>query len=480
MSPLPNILFIAYYFPPVGGAGVQRSLKFCRYLPENGFRPIVLTGSGATLGRWEPVDTSLSHELGEECVVLRPETPPPDQRFATRGERWLGRPSGFAKWWRRQIRDIGRRAAAKFELDAIFISLSPYEGLSAAIDLGDDLGLPVIADLRDPWALDEVRIYTSAWHRNRELQQMAGLLARCERVVWNTPEARSAALSRLGGLEAERQDCITNGYDAADFEARSLRAQDGRFRIVHSGYLHTAMGLAHQGRSSLQRRLGGELFPVDFLSRSHWYLLEALERLQESSPDVAAKIDLRLAGVLSPADEQRIDTSSFCDQVHKLGYLDHHATVQELIEADLLFLPMHDLPAGPRARIVPGKTYEYLAAGRPILAAVPPGDAQDFVRAAQAGTLVRPTDTGAMAAAIRGACEQAPTPRRAPSTAVQRFERRALTRELADTLRRALGMEASSGATQRAVDDEPGRDAPATVSARSSGSSKRPSVRSRG
>ncbi|MCB9919067.1 MAG: glycosyltransferase [Planctomycetes bacterium] len=434
-----DILYIAYYFPPVGGAGVQRSLKFCRYLPQHGFRPIVLTGSGATLGRWEPIDTTLAHEVGDDCVILRPETPAPDQRLATRAQRWLGRPSAFAKWWRRQILTYGRRAARDFEPRAIFVSLSPYEGLEAAVCLGNELGLPVIADLRDPWALDEVRIYTSAWHREREVRDMARLLSQCERVIWNTPEARSAAVARIPSLDDARQDCITNGYDASDFEAHDVRTPDETFRILHTGYLHTAMGLAHRDRSRLQRRLGGELFPVDFLPRSHWYLLAALEQLQERSPDIAKTIDLRLVGVLSDADEARIARSSVRDRVTKLGYLDHDSTVAEMVAADLLFLPMHDLPAGPRARIVPGKTYEYLAAGRPILAAVPPGDAQDFVRAAEAGTIVRPTDFIKMADAIEAEIARAPTPRRAASQAVTRFERRALTVDLATVLRGALG-----------------------------------------
>lgn len=442
MSAMTDVLFIAYYFPPVGGAGVQRSLKFCRYLPDERMRPIVLTGSGATLGRWEPIDQSLTHEIDAACAVLRPQTPAPDARMSSRTARWLGRPSRFAKWWQTQVLELGRRAAREHDLEAIVISLSPYEGLEAAVKLGAELDLPVVADLRDPWALDEVRIYPSAWHRKRELRTMARLLNRCARVVWNTPEARSAALDWIPGLAEARQDCITNGYDAADFSGRKVRTPDGRFRILHTGYLHTSMGLAHRNRSRLQKRLGGELFPVDFMTRSHCYLLEALELLQREHATIAEKIELRLAGVLSRDDRARIEASSFANQVLDLGYLDHHATVAEMVESDLLFLPMHDLPIGPRARIVPGKTYEYLAAGRPILAAVPPGDAQDYVRTADAGQVVPPFDVTAMARAIVEEYERAPTERRTPEATVTRFDRRRLTKELASTIRRAIGRDA--------------------------------------
>jgi glycosyltransferase involved in cell wall biosynthesis len=73
--------------------------------------------------------------------------------------------------------------------------------------------------------------------------------------------------------------------------------------------------------------------------------------------------------------------------------------VRALVECDLLFLPMHDLPKGERARIVPGKTYEYLRAGAPILAAIPEGDAREFVHAAKAGLCVAPSDVEGIASA---------------------------------------------------------------------------------
>lgn len=438
MSQLNDILFIAYYFPPVGGAGVQRSLKFCCYLPDFAYRPVVLTGSGATLGRWEPIDQSLGHEIGEDCAVLRPSTPAPDARVSSRTARWLGRTSSFGRWWQREILTLGRKAAETHDLKAIFISLSPYEGLEAAVQLSRELQLPLIADLRDPWALDEVRIYPSAWHRRRELRKMERLLTACTRVIWNTPEARSAATDWIGSLDPDRQDCITNGYDAADFVDADTRHAGDEFRIVHTGYLHTAMGKAHRGRSALQRRLGGELFPVDFMTRSHCFLLDALERVQAEHPEASEKIELRLAGVLSRDDKERIEASSFRSKVVELGYLDHHATVREMLESDLLFLPMHDLPAGPRARIVPGKTYEYLATGRPILAAVPAGDAQDFVRAADAGRIVAPYDVDAMFEAILTELAASPRPRRETGWQIARFERRALTEALSKSLRLAI------------------------------------------
>jgi glycosyltransferase involved in cell wall biosynthesis len=124
------------------------------------------------------------------------------------------------------------------------------------------------------------------------------------------------------------------------------------------------------------------------------------------------------------------------------GYLPHSETVSLLRSADLLFLPMHDLPAGVRARIVPGKTYEYLAAGPPILAGVPDGDARDLLAEAGHALLCRPSDRAAMARAIAEQAERArsgaPALQADPGV-VTRYERRRLAAELAAVFDGVLG-----------------------------------------
>ena len=95
---------------------------------------------------------------------------------------------------------------------------------------------------------------------------------------------------------------------------------------------------------------------------------------------------------------------------------------------------MYGLPKGRRALVVPGKTYEYLASGRPLLAAVPEGDARDFVRAARAGHVVDPTDVGGLAEALEQALTDGSVPSRKLSPMVTRFQRRVLTQALASVL----------------------------------------------
>jgi glycosyltransferase involved in cell wall biosynthesis len=160
------------------------------------------------------------------------------------------------------------------------------------------------------------------------------------------------------------------------------------------------------------------------------YVLQAVDRLRADEPELAARLEVHLAGVLTDVD--LLHARSPAVRLH--GYLSHADTLELLRTADALFLPMQDLPPGTRATIVPGKTYEYLAAGRPILAAVPEGDARDILRDAGAAWLCRPADVDEMISILRVALvahragERQPAPR---PEVVERFEYRRLAGELA-------------------------------------------------
>jgi glycosyltransferase involved in cell wall biosynthesis len=150
-------------------------------------------------------------------------------------------------------------------------------------------------------------------------------------------------------------------------------------------------------------------------------------------------LEVQLAGVLSPLDREIAERSPV---TKLLGYRAHSETVGLLRTAELLFLPMHELPPGRRARIVPGKTYEYLAAGPPILAAVPDGDARDILAAAGNALLCRPGDVDAIAAAIRSELARfraGRRPARARVDVVARYEYDVLAGRLVELFDGVLG-----------------------------------------
>jgi glycosyltransferase involved in cell wall biosynthesis len=445
-----RVAFLAYYFPPSGGGGVQRSLKFAKYLPEHGYEPIVVTRPLTSSSTWAPPDESLAAALPAGLEVLRAAGPEPRRGGGVRGRavRWLRLESAFHRWWVEGALATARGIPQ--EVDLVYASMSPFETGDAAGRLAAELGVPWVADLRDPWALDDWLVYPSGIHRRLELRRMRRLLASAGAVVMNTPEATFEVRRRFPELRGRPVTTIPNGFDVEDFAGPSPERRDGAFRVVHAGNVFPVAERAHVRLG--RRALGGAARGLDVTTRSHVPLLRAVAAVRSEHPHAGACLEVHLAGSIH--EDVRASLPAW---VVAHGYLSHPETVALLRSADLLFLPMHELPPGVRSRIVPGKTYEYLAAERPILAAVPDGDARDLLGRAGSAFLCRPSDVDTMARIIvdqvqraaRG--EEGPRPR---PEVLDRYERRRLATELADVFDAVLS---KAPAAARAS----GRSAPA-------------------
>lgn len=443
-----RILLFAYHFPPMGGAGAQRALKLVRRLAELGHEPVVVTREGSRDERYNPRDEGLADELPEGLEIHRVPGPEPGivhgKGWSSRIERLVGRVDARARWWAEGAERTAAGIDGRFDLVHAF--LEPYETATAASRAAARLGVPWVADLQDPWTLDEVRVQITGLHMLQDRARMRRGLKSAAAIVMNTAEAADALTRELPGARARPVAAIPNGFDASEWEGEAPHGRDdGAFRIVHTGTLHTAIGLAHRRSARAHRVLGGRIAEVDMLTRSHVFLLDAIDGLIARRPELAGRVELHLAGLLSDADREAHAGRAY---VHEHGFLSHADTVQLIRSADLLFLPMHDLPAGTRARIVPCKAYEYVASERPLLAAVPDGDARDMLDGAPGVRLCRPADVGAMRAAIeaeldgRGLAGDAPGRR----ALFARYERDALADDLVEVFD---GVLARSGTSER-------------------------------
>jgi glycosyltransferase involved in cell wall biosynthesis len=439
--PMRKVLVHSYYFPPIGGSGAQRPLKVVRALADLGYDSTVVTGHGATSDRWAPEDATLTAEIPDHIEVHRlssEEEPPPSREWREFAERWLGLRRRWDIWWVESSFRLGAEVGA--EVDLIYVWMQPYASAEVGAALSAALDRPWVADLGDPWALDEMMVYPTAAHRRTALKRMREALETAAAIVMSTPEA----VRRLTAAFPEFRDrpvvAIPNGFDAADFADEPPQRDDHKFRIVHAGYLHTALGEQHRRRRLLRRILGGGVRGLDILTRSHVYLVDAINRLLAQDQTLREVLDLHLAGVMTDSDRA---VAARCPvTIH--GYMTHAESIVLMRTADLLFLPMQNLPPGVRATIVPGKTYEYLASGTPILAAVPDGDARDILEAAGNALLVRPDDVEGIASGIAAGLERFRTgvaPPRPNPNIVADFEYRKLAAGLAGVFDAVLGSE---------------------------------------
>jgi glycosyltransferase involved in cell wall biosynthesis len=411
-----------------------------RGLAMLGFESVVLTRGGAERDeRWAPEDATLMAEIPRQLEVRRLPSeaePAPSQGLRPFAERWLGITDPWTRWWTDASTELGLEAGA--DVDLIYVWMQPYASAAAGAMLSQALRKPWVADLGDPWALDEMLVFPSVLHRRAALRHMKKRLGSASAIVMSTPEAVSRLVREFPELARRPVVAIPNGFDESDFSADPTPRTDGTFRIVHTGYLHTELAQGHRRRGALRRALGGSVPGLDILTRSHVYLVEAINTLLARRPEFGDVLELHLAGVLTEADRE---VAGRCDVATLHGYVTHAESIDLARTADLLFLPMQNLPRGVRSTIVPGKTYEYLATGRPILAAVPDGDARDILAAAGNAHLVRPDDVEGMAAAIAAELERfrAGTPPPSPDAeVVRRFEYGKLAADLAGVFERVL------------------------------------------
>ncbi len=429
-----HLLIISYFFPPDGGAGTQRAAKFCKYLADFGWSVAVIARQpdSARL-RMVPPDTALLSDIGDQTQVIRiAETAQPGAWAA-------GLPRiDIAYGWLEPALAAAEAEIAARRPDAVLLTMSPFSLAFIGQRLRQVTGVPIIYDLRDPWALDGWRLHGTRWRWQRDYRVMRQTIAAADGVIANTPAAECAIAAAAPTLRPERITTIPNGYDAEDFApplSEPAGPRDSEFRLVHTGTLHCDCLYAYRGPLGWLKRIKHyRPEPIDTSGRTPVHLLRAIRILRErGDPNVARLRVILVAG--DDADTRRcVRESPAGDCVQLTGYVSHPDSVRHIREADALFLPLHGLPAGRRSLIVPGKTYEYLATGRPILGCLPAGDARDLVQRggrAFCADPCRPTQIAAALAELLAAWRGGQFERPAPAPWLARFERRALTQDLA-------------------------------------------------
>ncbi|MEO6594556.1 MAG: glycosyltransferase [Planctomycetota bacterium] len=427
-------LVVAYYFPPKGGAGTQRFAKFCKYLPTYGIEPIVLSVAADLHNRNAPTDdaTLMSDAAATVVRVDQPASVP----FGLRLRRKLRFALDEDEWaWAASERALV--VAREQKATVLVTTLSPWGCYRIGERLQRELGLPWVLDLRDPWALDGWRYYRTRWHARADLAHMRRALTRADFVIANVPEAKLAYVEL--GADPARTVVIPNGFDEQDFavEPQQSSERDDRFRLVHMGTFHPADAPEGFTANRLLRHRHRQIAP---LGRSGFYLLHAVALLAERSPSVYARLAVELFGNVDATHRALIERLGIQGVVHLHGYVSHRQSTAALNCADAVFVPLHGVPAGERALVVPGKLYEALASERPVLAALPPGDGADLIRHLNAGVVVSATNADALARALTEMVELRVSGRAMNGCSrdrIEAFTRRRLTGLLATVLRAA-------------------------------------------
>ncbi|MEY4118472.1 MAG: hypothetical protein RLZZ116_1800 [Planctomycetota bacterium] len=429
-----RVLLIAHYFPPDGGAGSQRPASFAQHLPTLGAGITVVARDidDSTRGAYDPSDTSLVARTNVAQIRR-------------------ARKTGAESWTNALLREA--RAAILHERpDVILVTLSPFEHAQAGFALRQEFRIPVVLDLRDPWALDGWHTYRHHFEWRRARDTMRAALESADGVIMNVPHARVAAEALAPRRGKHPYGVVTNGWEESDFAGEPDVPKGQKFRIRFAGTFVCRFMRERSLVRRLRAMLRGRGETIDERGRSPLFLLEAIRSLREDPllGDIGKDFVLEIAGPREPETQLIIEETGSAGYVRQLGYLPHSESARFIAGADALLLPMHGLPKGARARMVPGKLYEYFGTGRPILGLCPQGDASDWISRDPRSRVANPVDSDDIAAKL---CEMHAMWRRGEyahsrrAEWTQEFTRRTQAGELLAYLESVTGRSARSDST---------------------------------
>jgi len=436
-----RLLFIVYEFPPSAGGGVQRAAKFARYLTEEGWELRVLSAEPLSS---RPQDATLLSEVdGIPIVRLRARNiataiarllaplkalrdaagrrrsgdaapqvdavQAPKRPLSARLARWLAVPDDAVLWSRSAPRQAHRLHRER-PFDVVLASGPPYSALVAGVRAGERLGIPVVSDLRDLWA----NAFASDWPRAAQARRYVELerevMAKSVAVVVAS-EAMEAEAQEMG---ARRTMVLTNGFDAQDMPEWSP-SEEGPLRLAFLGRLSP-----------------GSTDPTFFFRA----LANACERDARMR---ACRVDI--IGPDAPWAEELAAQLGIDDVVRFLGFRPYREALAIVAGADW-GVSVFD-PAPGATGHYPGKLFDYLGIGLPLLVVGPDvSGAAVIARETGCGVVISAEDVDAASAVLIGLAEakRGGVPPCTPDPAVRaRYERRAQVRRLSALLDEVVG-----------------------------------------
>ena len=357
-----KLLIITYYWPPAGGPGVQRWLKFVKYLPDFDVQPIVFVPENPT---YPIVDSNLVAEVSDKAIILKTPIFEPyqlasflsknktkkissgiipnqkKQSFLEKVMLWvrgnLFIPDARVFWVKPSVAYL-EKYIRENEIDTIITSGPPHSLHLIGLELKQKMNLKWLADFRDPWT-------TIGYHKSLRLSQYAAKKHKqLERHVLNTADTiivtSKTTKVEFQALTTKPIEVITNGFDVEKVDKQSL---DTKFSLAHIG---------------------------SFLSeRNPKIVWESLVELCTEIPDFKSHLEIKLIGAISQEVLETIEQFGLNSFLNNLGYVSHAEAVAHQRKSQVLLLI--EINSDETKSILPGKLFEYMVSERPILAIGP-------------------------------------------------------------------------------------------------------------
>ena len=357
-----KVLIITYYWPPAGGPGVQRWLKFVKFLPKYGIQPIVYIPDNPT---YPIIDNDLLKEVSDSAVILRSKIFEPYQLASffsknktkkissgiipntkkqsvldkvflwIRGNLFI--PDARVFWVKPSVSYL-EKYIVENNIDTIITSGPPHSLHLIGLNLKKRLDVKWFADFRDPWT-------TIGYHKSLRLSNYAAAKHKqLEQEVMQTADeiivTSKTTKTEFQAITDKPITVITNGYDTASVPAQQL---DTNFTLAHIG---------------------------SFLSeRNPQILWTALQELLIEIPSFKANLEIKLIGAISQEVLTSINEYALDSYLNNLGYVSHSEAIAHQKKSQVLLLI--EIDSEDTRSIIPGKLFEYMVSGRPVIAIGP-------------------------------------------------------------------------------------------------------------
>ena len=422
-----KVLIITYYWPPAGGPGVQRWLKFVKYLPDFGIQPTVYIPENPT---YPIVDENLVKEVSDKVLILRKKIFEPyqlasflsknktkkissgiipnqkKQSFLDKTFLWIRGnlfiPDARVFWVKPSVSFL-EKYILENNIDIIITSGPPHSLHLIGLELKNKLNIKWFADFRDPWT-------TIGYHKSLRLSSFAANKHKTlEHKVLNTADTiivtSKTTKTEFEAITKKPIAVITNGYDTEQVEGQTL---DHKFSLAHIG---------------------------SFLSeRNPLILWESLIELVDEIPEFKTHLEIKLIGAVSQEVLETITTYKLDFYVNNLGYVSHQQAIAHQRKSQVLLLI--EINSEDTKSIIPGKLFEYMVSGRPIIAIGPENsDFAEIIQNVNTGSFFKYSEKLKLKSVILDFYNQFLEGKlQSNGVGLQKYSRKSLTKELVQLL----------------------------------------------
>lgn len=355
-----KVLVIAYYFPPMGLSGVQRTLKFVKYMKQNNWEPTVLTT--AETGYYAHDYSLLEEAEKSEIKIVRTSAKDVNSLLSSKGTvkippEWLRKllnrlsqtffiPDN-KKSWSKKVYSVAEKLLSEEKFDLIFVSGPPFSSFITAHKLKDKFKIPLVVDYRDLWFGNQFSFYPTFIHKILHKKMEYLCLKKSEKVIVTNRKIKEKLLNYYQFLTFEDVVIIPHGFDPEDFDNLKVIPKDNnKLHLTYSGLFY------------------------EFITPK--YFLKAFKKLTIERPDIASQFELHFIGHFRKENLKLIKKLKIESFIKIHGYLEHKTALIKLMSSDVLWIMVGESKNSDT--ISSGKLFEYFGTKKPIFAMLPEGN----------------------------------------------------------------------------------------------------------